>query len=952
MAIDTSAIRPKRGGFNSSTETVITCTGDLTDPNFKRKFRSILKELRSIVCKGSEERLRVRKMEPWNSVRVTFSIGVEAAERLRALAEAGGEVLSRLGILSVQLPNGQVISVRVSTPSTPPNVVAPSASTIPTLVSPAGSSSGQQQAHASSTRFPFTSMAQASAIVSRETKSCVSQASSHYPPPPYPDQRPEVPQASPLLVNLLQTEQVASSGTPGSAGRPTAFTRPAPSVSTTQSGCYPPTNPPILSGGKGGLPPPPYGNASSSSSSLGVLGSPTSTQTQRVVGSMTSMAVKTSQTHQSVQESVGVCDNIGSSKQPEQTTQKGKTVQYLINPLTGVLEPMISSESESENETSVMENSTRNEMTIEASPVTNVPLPPVSPPLEEKVLVVPKLEVLQSPVVPSAPVVSTVLQRHTIPLNPMPQVAMTTVVIKTEPEEELRPSPVTPVATVVAQDPIAEPSPSEGDRPKGEEKIKLRLKIEKTESSFNQYKTSGESCSTNQYKTSGESCSTSIGSSSAEPRVPPLHISLRGRPAVVSRKEKRKKEESNVSQREKERETISTGTYEGTCQFPSEAEVASILRSMPTGGKLLNTTVTARRKRDKKKIYPRTVPRVEEKLKKGSGSLLKSVVKSAAKEARIMTAQRSSKPLQNKKATSPVLNNQSSSISGKPSSSSDLDFKATQDSVGNSSSVVTVVKFKENGGSAGSSTSGGSTGDDSGIESMDALSEKSPNQSTSPLRKEDLPKKKEKEVEEVVPIRLTPALYTYSNPERQREETPSPDHTEEERFGGKSLLEQLLIDIPNGDANERRTNSHRRSPEISPTIPVSAKRSRRPSESSSSDPPTPRPNKRKCSENACELIKACIDEGKRENSLSQVDGHDFSDDEAKKKEEGDTARLRLMEEKPVVRSTFNTRRSARQSEIREARPTRKSASQTKRTETPPTPAINANSKRRRNSKDK
>lgn len=54
--------------------------------------------------------------------------------------------------------------MRVSAPSTPPNVVAPAASSIPPLV-PATSSSQPQ-----ATRFPFNSMAQASAIVSREAK--------------------------------------------------------------------------------------------------------------------------------------------------------------------------------------------------------------------------------------------------------------------------------------------------------------------------------------------------------------------------------------------------------------------------------------------------------------------------------------------------------------------------------------------------------------------------------------------------------------------------------------------------------------------------------------------------------------------------------------------------------------------------------------------------------------
>lgn len=485
-------------------------------------------------------------------------------------------------------------------------------------------------------------------------------------------------------------------------------------------------------------------------------------------------------------------------------------------------------------------------------------------------------------------------------------------------EEPVAVVPPTPAPTPTPAPVREDVEPAEEERPKGEEKIKLRLKLEKTESYNLSYKAEAGS----------------------EPRVPPLHISLRGRPAVVSRKEKRPRKDDSSRERERtererererernEREPLSQGTFEGTCQFPSEAEVASILRSMPPGGKLLNTTVTARRKRDKKKIYPRSVPRVEEKLKKGSGSLLKSVVKSAAKEVRIMTAQRSSKPIQHKKPASPVLNNQSV-VPVVTKAAPEIDFKAE------------VGKFKETTEaprSGGSSASGSGGGDDSGIESMDALSEKSPNQSTSPLRKEELPKKEKKEIEEVQPIRLTPALYTYSNPERQREETPSPDHTEEERYGGKSLLEQLLIDIPNGDASERRQNSLRRSPEISPTL---GKRGRRPSESSSSDPPTPRPNKRKCSENASELIKACMEEGKRDTQLPQGDNVDSSDDEGKRKDDDD--RLRLSEEKSSLRNSFSSRRSVRQAEIRE-RPLRKGSVPQKKDE--------GGGKRRRSSKEK
>ncbi|XP_071535178.1 uncharacterized protein [Panulirus ornatus] len=103
------------GGREELIETVLTCEGNICDPELPKKLTHLVHVLKHIT--HSDSTWFVRKVEPWNSVRVTFSIPREAAVRLHQLAQAGDQALRQLGILSVQVEGDQVISLKVAGPN-------------------------------------------------------------------------------------------------------------------------------------------------------------------------------------------------------------------------------------------------------------------------------------------------------------------------------------------------------------------------------------------------------------------------------------------------------------------------------------------------------------------------------------------------------------------------------------------------------------------------------------------------------------------------------------------------------------------------------------------------------------------------------------------------------------------------------------------------------------------
>ncbi|EHB17144.1 Nuclear receptor coactivator 6 [Heterocephalus glaber] len=87
--------------------------GNIDDKDFKWKLDTILKNVPNLLHMESSK-LKVQKVEPWNSVRVTFNIPREAAERLRILAQSNNQQLRDLGILSVQIEGEGAINLALA----------------------------------------------------------------------------------------------------------------------------------------------------------------------------------------------------------------------------------------------------------------------------------------------------------------------------------------------------------------------------------------------------------------------------------------------------------------------------------------------------------------------------------------------------------------------------------------------------------------------------------------------------------------------------------------------------------------------------------------------------------------------------------------------------------------------------------------------------------------------
>ncbi|NWJ07404.1 NCOA6 protein, partial [Crypturellus undulatus] len=103
----------KQGTASEDSTIFVAFKGDMGDKDFEQKLGIILENVPGLLHMESSK-LKLQKIEPWNSVRVTFNIPREAAERLRILAQNNNQQLRDLGILSVQIEGEGAINLALA----------------------------------------------------------------------------------------------------------------------------------------------------------------------------------------------------------------------------------------------------------------------------------------------------------------------------------------------------------------------------------------------------------------------------------------------------------------------------------------------------------------------------------------------------------------------------------------------------------------------------------------------------------------------------------------------------------------------------------------------------------------------------------------------------------------------------------------------------------------------